>query len=136
MNFDVEGDNTITLAVSGHKFYPDKEIMSKHNLEEFGRGNCGKFIDSASSNRSFYRILGEYFPQMTVELRKELARTDTRPEEIIHALLCFLHPPHQSVQRKHIRPLVIFAYVHRMEYLLHCMENVGGEYPLPKILYI
>lgn len=62
---------------------------------------------------------------MTIELRNELAKKDLRSCDMLNSLLCFLHPPHQPVQQKFIRPLIIFARVHRMVYLLNSMENVS-----------
>jgi hypothetical protein len=60
-----------------------------------------------------------------VELRKELAKNDLRADDLIHALLCYIHPPHQPVQEKFIRPLLIFAHDHLMNYVFNAMENVS-----------
>lgn len=64
---------------------------------------------------------------MTVELRNELTKSDLKAEEMMHVLLCFLHPPHQPVQQKYVRSLTIFAHVHRMAYLLNSMQNVSFQ---------
>ncbi|KAI6184088.1 BTB domain-containing protein [Aphelenchoides bicaudatus] len=105
-NFDTESGGSIKLVNAGKVFYPKHDVMDLHNLGEFGRGSKG-----------------EYFPCITVELRNELAKNDLKFDGMLQAMLCFLHPPHQPVQKKYVRSLVIFAHVHRMDYLLNCMQN-------------
>lgn len=44
INFDTATDGSIELMLSGKAFYPNREIMAMHNLQEFGRGNVGKLL--------------------------------------------------------------------------------------------
>jgi hypothetical protein len=121
-NFDTPTVGSIKVVLSGKAFYPEHEIMARHNLEEFGRGNLGKFFEFCTF---ITFVLGEYFPRITVELCNELTKNDLRVDDMFLALLCFIHPPHQPVQQKYVRLLLIFAHANRMAYLLNSMENVS-----------
>jgi hypothetical protein len=41
-SFDTATDDSIKIMLAGKAFYPNREIMAMHNLQEFGRGNFGR----------------------------------------------------------------------------------------------
>jgi hypothetical protein len=121
-DLETESANSIKMMVAGKAFYPSYNVMTLHNLDAFGRGNLGMSLLLIPENTL---ILGEYFPQMTVELIKELEKNDLHAVDLFYAMFYYLHPPHEPIQQKYVRPLLIFAHVHCMPYLLNSMENVS-----------
>ncbi|KAI6242779.1 BTB domain-containing protein [Aphelenchoides fujianensis] len=98
--------HSIKILHCGATFYANYGLMAVHNLEVFGRGNAG-----------------EYFPHMTVELRRELVKSEVSPAQLLRSLLEFIHVPQASIPAAHIRPLLIFASIHQMPHVRFAMED-------------
>ncbi|KAI6194359.1 BTB domain-containing protein [Aphelenchoides besseyi] len=98
--------HSIKILLAGHTFYANYGFMAIHNLEYFGRGDSG-----------------EYFPHVTIELRQALQKADLTVEKLLETLLNFIHRQNYLLPQECIRPMLIFANVHRMPYIRLAMED-------------
>ncbi|KAI6196927.1 hypothetical protein M3Y94_01165400 [Aphelenchoides besseyi] len=98
--------HSIKFLLAGHTFYANYGIMAIHNLEYFGRGDSG-----------------EYFPHVTIELRQALQKADLTVAKLMETLLNFIHRQNYLLPQECVRPMLIFANVHRMPYIRLAMED-------------